>query len=237
MSLIARIPARLRKLFAYGEQTEEPRSGMANPCVGSEYWDHATPWPEPPETPTDTIEMKLWPVAGINDGARKAAAYLQYSMLDAWSDEYDVAVDVAETPMPSHVSSRQQFKDWTSTLTEQTVEHGNVGIHRGPTSGTGGPRFGFIGVNDYLDDVMWNNGCVKRRMGGEGGFAINAIIHEAYHTVGVSHANEYEWVKNATVTRWGVDHATPMATGYGRDEPVGWFTPELHPDNDQRPDV
>jgi len=217
-------------------------SGMENPCVGSEEWDHAPEMPTPPEDPDATIDAKLWPEAGsdsVRAGCEMAAAHLEYVVLEAWGDQYDVDISVATEAVPEHIKDRAGFKEFAQTRAVETpAEHVNVHAGTDGPPGSACCGWGYVNVEDYFDGLSWGeSSCVKRRRWGAVGYGLSVVIHEGLHCIGIAHVGDHEWLKSATVDIGGDRHSPIMGTSYIGIEENGWHLMELHPRNDQRPDL
>ena len=218
-------------------------SGMQNPCVGSDRWDHAPEMPTPPEEPDATIDAKLWPEAGsdsVRAGCEMAAAHLEYVVLEAWGDQYNVDISVATEAVPEHIKDRAGFKEYAQTKAAETpAEHVNVHAGTDGPPGSACCGWGYVNVDDYFDGLTWNpeSGCVKRRRWGPVGYGLSIVIHEGLHCIGIAHVGDHKWLKSATVDIRGDRHSPIMGTGYIGIKEDGWHLMELHPRNDQRPDL
>ena len=218
-------------------------SGMQNPCVGSDRWDHAPTMPTPPAEPDATIDATIWPEVGSDDvraGCEMAAAHLEYAILEAWGDTYDADVSVAEESVPEFVKDRAGFKEWANNRSSaEPAEHINVHAGTDGPPGSACCGWGYVNVEDYFDGCSWDaaSGCVKRRRWGPTAYGLSAIIHEGLHCIGISHAGDDAWVKSATVEIGGDQHSPIMGTSYAGVGEQGWHLIELHPDNNQRPEL
>ena len=217
--------------------------GMQNPCVGSDRWDHAPTMPTPPAEPDATIDATIWPEVGSDDvraGCEMAAAHLEYVVLEAWGDTYDADVSVAEESVPEFVKDRAGFKEWAQDRSStKPAEHINVHAGTDGPPGSACCGWGYVNVEDYFDGCSWDaaSGCVKRRRWGPTAYGLSAIIHEGLHCIGISHAGDNAWVKSATVEIGGDQHSPVMGTSYAGVGEQGWHLIELHPDNNQRPEL
>jgi len=217
--------------------------GMQNPCVGSDRWDHAPEMPTPPEDPDATIDVLLWPETGSDDvraGCEMAAAHLKYVILEAWGDQYDVDVAVSEEAVPEYIKDRAGFKEYARNEADRSPsEHINVHVGTDGPAGTACCGWGYVNAEDYFEGLSWDpaSNCVKRRRAGSTGYGLSAVIHEALHCVGISHTGDDAWLKEATVDIQGTQHSPIMGTSYVGIKTNGWHLIELHPDNDQRPEL
>jgi hypothetical protein len=217
--------------------------GMQNPCVGSDRWDHAPAMPTPPEDPDATINVLLWPEMGSDDvraGCEMAASHLEYVILEAWGDQYDVNVTVSEETVPEYIKDRAGFKEYARNEADRSAaEHINVHVGTDGPAGTACCGWGFVNAEDYFEGISWDpaSNCVKRRRAGSTGYGLSAVIHEALHCVGISHTGDDAWLKKATVDIQGTRHSPIMGTSYVGIKTNGWHLIELHPDNDQRPEL
>lgn len=209
------------------------------PCVGDEAderwrsWDQWRDWPEPPQDTEDTIEVKFWPEAGhpgISDGCRMAADHMEYAVLDAFGDSYDVTAGVSNTEVPEHVKDRSGFKEYvTEQADENPARHVNVHLGSDGPPGSACCGYGYVCVEDYFDDFEWTgDDCVKRRRWGPDAYGCAAALHEAMHCLGLTHYKKETTVDNQR-------HSTLMGVSYTSQDESGWHLFELHPNDDQQP--
>lgn len=209
------------------------------PCVGNaadnrwQTWDQWRPMPTPPDDPTDTIEVKLWPERGhpdIHTGLEMTAPHMEYAVLDAYGDTYDITVTVADTAIPEYVKDRSGFREYVRERSdEEPARHVNVHAGSDGPPGTGCCGWAYANVEDYFDGVTWTTGdCVKRRRWGPNAYAAVRVIHEGLHGLDLTHYKEETRVD-------GVWHSTLMGVSYTSNEEKGWHLFELHPEDGQRP--
>lgn len=205
------------------------------PCVGQELpeWpEKEVPQPTPPDNPKATITGKIWPIEGNTDlqaGCEMAAQHLEYALLKSYGDQYDAHVEVSETVVPRGVRDRASFKDWVTTVSDEPpAQHINTHVSsRGPP-GSACCGFGSITIRELFDGVSWNpedGDCVKRRRWGQAAYAVQQILHESFHQLGISHMKREVEVR-------GDMHSTVMGATYTSSKESGWHLYELHPADD-----
>jgi hypothetical protein len=204
------------------------------PFVG----DDTIPWPERPEDPTNTIEVRLyWPASDpwVERACRQSKPYVRYCLLDAFADQgYDVDVQIHPDPIPADVDD---FSEWSEDLPEMAKD-ANVALARyGPEYGLAGGYWAWVQPFFFKD---WGREPADpiKNVGGDGSFTgptagVVTILHEIGHCLGLGHLDR---VGNE-VTKWGQDRTTPLNAGYENVTRTRYVY-EYHPSiKDRKPKV
>jgi hypothetical protein len=201
-------------------------------------------WPAVTDDPEAVIDMQLFHERGSEASeraCRMTAPHFEYVLEEAWGDRYRADVSVADEAVPEYINDRAGFKKWAAERSDESpAEHVNVYVDPGSgeeIDGTACCGWGYVSSGHLFEETSWGpESCVKRRRWGPVGYGISVIIHEGLHCIGLSHENSNDHLKS-TVREYGRQHSPVMATSYVGIETDGWHLIELHPENDQTPDL
>jgi hypothetical protein len=197
------------------------------------------PWPEPPDEPDATIEVRLfWPAdePWIEQACRQVVRYIEYCLLDAYGGQgYGVDVDVHGEPIPAGVSSYSGFREWADDVEAAAKDAQIALVNYGPEFGVGGGRGAWIDAG-YFQDWHRDPDDPIKNVGGDGDFdgptaGVVTILHEIGHTLGLGHLPDG---RNWEVGAWGNDYTPPMAAGYENTVRTRYIY-EYHPELKRQP--
>jgi hypothetical protein len=191
-------------------------------------------WPERPDDPDGTIEVRLYhddDSLGLR-ACRQTAPYLEWAMLDAWADRFnlDAEVTVREEPVPDAGDDTGSFDNWIWTDECDMAKDANMLVVE---SGEGGAAGGYSGFVEGPEDFEgWGydpeetdedgNPAIVPYGGGEPRKAVNTVIHEVLHCLGLSHNGRFSEFEE--VEWYGTSYCPPLWTTYrGHSR----FTPRL----------
>lgn len=198
------------------------------PDVGDEY-PNAFPWPEQPDEPKETIEVRLYWRADNDDGelmCNQVKKYVVFALLDAWGvpsietegsiddrhNGYAAEVTIHHEAVPTHIDTAGEFSSWVWDLSKDTrAKDANILLHDvGGAIGTADGHSGWIDAQQFLDGWKRDPEAEIRPLGGGNGSpseGVNAVIHEIGHCLGFGHLDERGEMYDS---RW----VTPMSSGY-----------------------
>ena len=177
-------------------------------------------WPpndcvEVPEASGDeTIEFKLYAADGYRQEVEAVRPYVEYAFADAYGDRYGVEVTVSDTTAPQGLTD-DTYRDWLENQND-LAKDGNIVIYQdeGSIRGLGGAQYAQFSKAGELEGFDPN--CVKRLGWNDKHHAINTIIMEVGHCLGLGHNGEKVNWKGEEWTGSGDSFITPMSTGYTR---------------------
>lgn len=201
-------------------------------------------WPAVTDDPEAVIDMQLYHERGSEASeraCRMTAPHFEYVLEEAWGDRYRADVSVADEPVPEYINDRAGFKEWAAEQFDgRPAEHVNIYVDPGSgeeIDGTACCGWGYVSSGHLFEDASWSpESCVKRRRWGPVGYGLSVTIHEGLHCIGLSHENDHDHLKS-TVRKYGRQYSPIMATSYVGIETDGWHLIELHPENEQAPEL
>jgi len=184
------------------------------PYVGSS---DAIPWPEEPDDPHETIEVRLyWPAdePWVETACHQCVKYLRYCLLDAFGGlGYDVDVSVHPEGLPKGAD----FSDWYWQR-ESMAKDANILLDsRGPPLGSAGGHGGWVN-HEFFEGWGRDPDDPIKNVGGDGDFdgptaGVITVLHETGHCLGLGHIHR----GGNQVKAWGKLRTTPMNdSGGGR---------------------
>lgn len=218
-----------------GDEIDVDVDWPPHPCVE---------WPAVTDDPAAVIDVQLYHERGSEAserGCRMTAPHFEYVLKEAWGDRYRADVRVADEPVPEYINDRAGVKEWAAEQFDGSpAEHVNIYVDPGSgeeIDGTACCGWGYVSSGHLFAEASWSpESCVKRRRWGPVGYGLSVNIHEGLHCIGMSHENDHDHLKS-TVREWGTQHSPVMATSYVGIETDGWHLIELHPENDQAPEL
>jgi hypothetical protein len=167
------------------------------------------PWPDRPDDPENTIEVRLYhndPDMGLQ-ACRQVAPHLEWALLDAWADRFDLDahVTVREEPVGDEAADAKYFDNWIWTDECEMAKDANMLIVNNGQGGAAGGYSGFVEEpsdfegfgHDPGETDEDGNPAVIPYGGGEARLGVNCVIHEVLHCLGISHNgrfSEFEFV-------------------------------------------
>jgi hypothetical protein len=215
------------------EQPEVNRSSEESldipwpPFVGSD----VCPWPEPPDDPDATIEIRLyWPdeEPWVEQACHQARKYVEYALLASFAAEgYGADVVVHPDPMPAGMDY-DEFGSWYWS-NDEMAKDANVALKDYGSVYGAGVGYGCWVEPEFFKGWGRDPDSPIKNVGGDGDFdgptaGIVTILHEIGHCLGYEHLDR---VGNE-VTKWGEDRTTPMNAGY-ENQTRTRYVYEYHP--------
>lgn len=197
------------------EDEEEEDDGFSMPTiphVGSK-WQHAEPWPERPDTPKNTIEVRLYWHESNPEGEQychQVKKYVQYCLLDAWADDgYDVAVSIHDEAVPTSVEDYDDFISWQDDVGARAKDANMVLRDLGGGFGRAGPDGGYVDPQFLSGWSRDPDDPIKPVGGGNNSPSegVGLVLHEIGHCIGFSHKDE-------ELRMYGHSWVSPMSTAY-----------------------
>jgi len=174
------------------------------------------PWPSRPDDPAGTIEVRLYH-ADTNLGlqaCRQTAPHLEWALLDAWGERFDLDVDVTvrTESVPDKHATQEDFDNWIWTDDCTMAKDANILIVDSGAGAAGGYS-GFVNGPSYFDEWGFDpTDHITPYGGGEGREGVNRVIHETIHCCGISHNGRFDEFDE--VSWYGTDYLPPLLTGY-----------------------
>jgi len=193
--------------------SQDEASGMnwpPTPCVE---------WPDRPENPAATIAIKLYYREGDAHGreaCRICQPHIEWALLDAWGDRFDLDVDIAihDEAVPAGsdgVTDPGDFDDWVWDAV------GSAGMAKDCNlliadigAGAAGGYTGYVNGPHYFAGKEWtDDSCVVAYGGGSKKEGIGRVLHEALHCLGITHDDAEDQVEYL-----GTQYTPPMLMSY-----------------------
>jgi len=180
-------------------------------------------WPNRPDEPGGTIEVRLFHTdseLGLQ-ACRQTAPFLEWALLDAWAERFNLDVDVSirTEPVPDEHATPEDFDNWIWTDDCEMAKDANILVAESATGAAGGYS-GHVSGPDHFEGWGFNpdntddegRPKVVPYGGGESRRGTNLIIHETLHCLGLSHNGRFD--EFSLVSWYGQDYLPPLWTSY-----------------------
>jgi len=180
------------------------------------------PWPNRPDDPEGTIEVRLYHAdadLGLQ-ACRQTAPHLEWALLDAWADRFDLDVDVTvrAEPVPDEAADPEHFDNWIWEDGVSMAKDANILVVDSGAGAAGGYS-GHVNGPEYFDG--WGFEPVTGDEGqpqvvpygdSEARVGCNRVIHETLHCLGLSHNGRFDEFE--LVEWYGESYLPPLWTSY-----------------------
>jgi hypothetical protein len=180
------------------------------------------PWPDRPDDPEGTIKVRLYHAdaeLGLQ-ACRQTAPHLEWALLDAWSDRFDLDVDVTvrAEPVPDKAADPETFDNWIWEGGVEMAKDANILVVDSGAGAAGGYS-GHVNGPEYFDG--WGFDSLTADEGepqvvpygdSEARVGCNRIIHETLHCLGLSHNGRFDEFE--LVDWYGQSYLPPLWTSY-----------------------
>jgi len=214
----------LRKLREYVYRKRSGQSGTVpeEPEGEEEDSDDITvgwSWPPnkcvdiPDSAGTRGIELRLWATDEVHEEVLNARPYVEYAFADAYGDRYDIEVTVSDTRLPDTISG-DTYDDWLWDQ-DDMAKDGNMCVFQDDGTSPPGLGGGYTSYYAHADKLQgFDPECIKQFGYGDAHFAVNVLIMELGHCLGLGHNGAKVTYDGSKWTGSGDSFVTPMSTGY-----------------------
>ena len=161
----------------------------------------------------ETIELRMWARDEHHEYLKNARPYVEYAFADAFGDRYNFDVTVSDTRLPEEVDG-SNFNGWLWKQ-DDMVKDGNICVFQDDGTNPPGLGGGYTAYYAEADKLKgFDPDCIKQFGYSDAHFAVNIIVMELGHCLGLSHNGaKVNWKGN----KWSSEadsFVTPMSTGY-----------------------
>jgi hypothetical protein len=181
------------------------------------------PWSDRPVQPENTIEIRLYHAdaeLGLQ-ACRQTAPHLEWALLDAWANRFDLDVNVTvrAKPVPEKAADPETFDNWIWEDGVSMAKDANILVVDSGAGAAGGYS-GHVNGPEYFDgwefdpSVTYDEGQPQVVPYGdsEARVGLNRVIHETLHCLGLSHNGRFDEFE--LVDWYGQSYLPPLWTSY-----------------------